>query len=271
MIVTGQLIGFFTEMIVPYVLRLISPHIKSVIAKITKKKPETNTDFVKQTETEDTEEIRFMNKVIKEASLPEYNIYLDYVEMVVQFGYVSMFSTVWPLTAMCCMINDWVELRGDAIKVCKYTRKPVAHRADSIGPWVSNLKTLIWLSSITMSSYAYLFHPSTNIHSVYTPVLTIFAILVSEHIYMGLDKGIKRIVAMIPSWSENVVKKEEYELKKAWLNTINISQGCIKRSLESDELDLRNEFTAKLWSSHLNSTSESSNALQLIQNAFKAQ
>ncbi|KAI8878370.1 DUF590-domain-containing protein, partial [Backusella circina FSU 941] len=260
LIVTGQLIGFLTEMIVPYVLRLLSPYIKIFIAKITRRKPETNTDFVKQTETENTEEIRFMNKVMKEASLPEYNIYLDYVEMVIQYGYVSMFSTVWPLTALCCMINDWVELRGDAIKVCKYTRKPVPHKADSIGPWISNLKTLVWLSSITMSSYAYMFHPSTNIHSSYTPMFTILAILVSEHIYIVLDKGLKRIVAMIPSWSENVVKKEEYELKKAWLNTISISQGCVKRNLKNDELDLRNESTAKLWSSHLNPTSESSNA-----------
>lgn len=33
-----------------------------------------------------------------------------------------MFSTVWPLTALCAMINNWVELRADAIKVCTYTR-----------------------------------------------------------------------------------------------------------------------------------------------------
>ncbi|MBM6383490.1 MAG: anoctamin [Paenibacillus sp.] len=33
-----------------------------------------------------------------------------------------MFSTVWPLTSVCALINNWVEIRGDAIKICKYTR-----------------------------------------------------------------------------------------------------------------------------------------------------
>jgi anoctamin-10 len=128
-IVTGQLVGFLTEMVVPYALRKLMPKAKKLSAKVINKKgaekeAATTTELQQKTAaTEpDAEEAKFMEKIYKEVELDEYNIYTDYVEMVIQFGYVSMFSTVWPLTALCSMINNWVELRGDAVKVCTYTR-----------------------------------------------------------------------------------------------------------------------------------------------------
>jgi len=38
--------------------------------------------------------------------------------MVVQFGYVSLFSIVWPIGSLISFINNWIELRSDAIKMC---------------------------------------------------------------------------------------------------------------------------------------------------------
>ena len=46
---------------------------------------------------------------------------------------------VWPLAPIAALINNWVELRSDAIKICVHTRRPIPHRADGIGPWLENL------------------------------------------------------------------------------------------------------------------------------------
>ncbi|KAL7333456.1 hypothetical protein PS15p_202357 [Mucor circinelloides] len=274
-IVTGQLVGFLTEMVVPYALKKFVPKAKKIVNKKKSTVPSTESLSEKSSVTtvQDEEEEKFMNKVYKEVAMDEYAIYTDYVEMVIQFGYVSMFSTVWPLTALCAMINNWVELRGDAAKICKYTRRPIPHRAESIGPWLGNMETLVWLSSITMASFAYLFHPSTQIHSSYTPVFTLLAILVSEHLFIALRFGVRKAFNLIPSMAEWLVRKEEYNLKKVWLNRMvgNHQQFVARRSLEQedDNSDLAEGLSYKLWNHHLDRQAEVNEAIQLVQNAFK--
>ena len=44
------------------------------------------------------EEREFLEGVRHEVSLPEYTLFADYSEMVTQFGYVAMWSTIWTLS-----------------------------------------------------------------------------------------------------------------------------------------------------------------------------
>lgn len=49
----------------------------------------------------------------------------DYLEMFVQFGYVVLFSSVYPIAAFFGVINNLIEIRADAFKVFgewEYTR-----------------------------------------------------------------------------------------------------------------------------------------------------
>jgi anoctamin-10 len=43
------------------------------------------------------EERAFLDSVREGAALPEYDLFIDYIEMVVQLGYVVLWSTIWPL------------------------------------------------------------------------------------------------------------------------------------------------------------------------------
>lgn len=45
------------------------------------------------------EEREFLERVRKEVALPEYELFGDYSEMVTQFGYVVLWSTIWPLAS----------------------------------------------------------------------------------------------------------------------------------------------------------------------------
>jgi hypothetical protein len=42
-------------------------------------------------------ERQFLDKVREEAALPDYDLFVDYSEMVIQFGYVVLWGTIWPL------------------------------------------------------------------------------------------------------------------------------------------------------------------------------
>lgn len=77
-VVTGQVIGFATEMILPYAMKLVMPKVEKVLHK-DDQDANTTTDI-----SDDVTSSKFMQKVYKEVDLPDYNIYTDYVEMVIQ-------------------------------------------------------------------------------------------------------------------------------------------------------------------------------------------
>lgn len=47
----------------------------------------------------------FLERVRREVALPEYGLFEDYGEMVTQFGYVALWSTIWPLAPGECWFS----------------------------------------------------------------------------------------------------------------------------------------------------------------------
>ncbi|XP_069040094.1 anoctamin-7 isoform X2 [Lepisosteus oculatus] len=75
-------------------------------------------------------------------------LFEEYLEMVLQFGFITIFVAAFPLAPLFALLNNWVEIRLDAQKfVCEY-RRPVAERAQSIGVWFHILEALSQLSVI---------------------------------------------------------------------------------------------------------------------------
>lgn len=52
-----------------------------------------------------------------------------------QFGYLSLFSCVFPLTAVLLLLNNVTEIRTDAYKICKLFRKPFFPPVADMGVW----------------------------------------------------------------------------------------------------------------------------------------
>ncbi|RHZ67771.1 hypothetical protein Glove_299g21 [Diversispora epigaea] len=219
-VLTAQILSFFTELVLPYLVRFGIFEIKK-IQKIIDGKNEGEDDFLKA--------------VKNEVELPVYDIYEDYVEMITQFGYVSLFSVIWPLTPIFALINNWVELRSDAIKLCEHTRRPIPSRANSIGPWLENLSLLTWLSSITNSSIIYLYHPNTKgFTSLSGVIFTIVLIWLSEHILSVIRYIVHQMLQAIPMKADEIVQKEGYELKKRWLEKVGTLSLTQRDELNSD-------------------------------------
>ncbi|KAI9322345.1 hypothetical protein BX666DRAFT_605252 [Dichotomocladium elegans] len=122
-----------------------------------------------------------------------------------------------------------------------------------------------------MASFSYLFHPSTNMHSVYTPIFTILAILLAEHLYVALRLVVRSTLSQLPSWSDIMIRKEEFELKKIWLHRILANHKAKRATIDPVPktdltLDKDDPCANSLWSSELNPDEV---GVQLIQNAFK--
>lgn len=68
-------------------------------------------------------------------------LFAEYIELLVQFGYLSLFSCVYPLTAVLLLINNLTEIRSDAYKICQLFRKPFSTPVANMGVWqVSKIK-----------------------------------------------------------------------------------------------------------------------------------
>ncbi|XP_014818448.1 PREDICTED: anoctamin-7 isoform X2 [Calidris pugnax] len=73
----------------------------------------------------------------------------EYLEMVLQFGFITIFVVACPLAPLFALLNNWVEIRLDAHKfICDY-RRPVAERAQGIGIWFSILEAITHLAIIS--------------------------------------------------------------------------------------------------------------------------
>ena len=152
--VTAQIVNFGMEVVVPYLKRQGFIKIKEMKANRAAK----NGGMAPSAAADDPEEEQeFLARVRSEAELEAYDVYDDLREMVVQFGYLALFSVVWPLAPVSFLINNWIELRADAVKICVEMRRPTPWRADTIGPWLNALSFIAWLGSITMAALVYMF------------------------------------------------------------------------------------------------------------------
>ncbi|KAK3710543.1 hypothetical protein QZH41_009363 [Actinostola sp. cb2023] len=87
----------------------------------------------------------------KDMVLEEYDQFDDYLEMVVQFGYVTLFASAFPLAAAVSIVFLFVETRSDLFKLLYVYQKPLVKRVSSIGVWYNVLYLMMLLSMLTNS------------------------------------------------------------------------------------------------------------------------
>jgi hypothetical protein len=79
----------------------------------------------------------------------EYEQFDDYTEILIQFGYVTLFASAYPLASLLMSGAIWLEIRSDCYKLTYLCQKPVAERVPHIGMWKLLLQNMVWLSCLT--------------------------------------------------------------------------------------------------------------------------
>ncbi len=101
-VVTDQVTGFFFENGLPFLTRAYAsirsgkrrPLLSGASAGNSKKK---RVGFEDDTNGAARVEREFLERVRREVSLPQYTLFEDLNEMVDQFGYIALWSAIWPL------------------------------------------------------------------------------------------------------------------------------------------------------------------------------
>ncbi|MBN3321994.1 ANO4 protein, partial [Atractosteus spatula] len=78
-----------------------------------------------------------------------YGLFDEYLEMILQFGFTTIFVAAFPLAPVLALLNNIIEIRLDAYKFVTQWRRPLASRAKDIGIWYGILEGIGILSVIT--------------------------------------------------------------------------------------------------------------------------
>lgn len=148
-------------------------------------------------------------------------------------GYLSLFSVAWPLAASCFLVNNWVELRSDALKIAISSRRPIPWRADSIGPWLTTIGFLSWLGSVTSSAIVFLCRGSRDGDRGTTSAITawgvLLTVLLAEHFYFAVQVAVRLVMSKLDSPGVQRERKERFLMKKRLLNE-NLGQDVAEEA-----------------------------------------
>ncbi|XP_029849538.2 anoctamin-8 [Ixodes scapularis] len=139
----------------------------------------------------------------------------DYLEMFIQFGYVVLFSSAFPLAALCALLNNVVEVRSDAFKLCMIFQRPFGQSAENIGTWQAAMEVMGVLAVMVNCA---LIGMSGQIHRLFpslTTTGTVLLIVGLEHVMLFLKFAIAQAIPDIPQWVATEMAKVEYHRREA--------------------------------------------------------
>lgn len=228
--VTAQVVNLLTEFIVPYVKRKVFRTVERVQTERAEKN-NGGSDSSPTRPKDQPEEVEFLERAREEAELDEYDVTIDYREMVMQFGYLSLFSAIWPLTACSFLVNNWIEARSDAMKIASNCQRPIPWRADSIGPWLDSLGFLAWMGSLTSAALVFLFREGTTAAFTRSPWdisgwALLLAVLLSEHAYLLVQLVVRGLVKKLDSPGLQKERSERYAIRKRLLERMFEWEGA---------------------------------------------
>ncbi|XP_056376198.1 anoctamin-10 isoform X1 [Hyla sarda] len=134
LLITSQILNQFVEALLPYWMQ--KRQNKQIKNKVKALKVET--------------EFTLLEQVHLEKEMDAYlGTFDDYLELFLLFGYVSLFSCVYPLAALLAVLNNVTELYSDALKMCRLFKRPFAEPSASIGVWMLAFETMGIVAVVT--------------------------------------------------------------------------------------------------------------------------
>jgi len=88
-------------------------------------------------------------KEMEEIEKDEYEIFDDYLEMIITFGYITLFASAFPLAATISVVFIYFEARSDIFKLEKTLKRPHVIKTVSIGSWQLVLEVMAFMSIFT--------------------------------------------------------------------------------------------------------------------------
>uniref|UniRef100_A0A803W3Y0 Anoctamin n=1 Tax=Ficedula albicollis TaxID=59894 RepID=A0A803W3Y0_FICAL len=199
LLITSQILNQFAESLLPYWLQ------KRYNRRMKKRMCSKKTDM----------DLSLAEQVNMEKEMGTYlGTFDDYLELFLQFGYVSLFSCVYPLAAVFAVLNNITEIYSDALKMCRVYKRPFAEPTASIGVWQLAFETMSVISVVTnciligMSPEVDALFPDSKMDLVLTVALV-------EHLLLAIKFIMAFVIPDKPREIQMKLAKLEFESLEA--------------------------------------------------------
>uniref|UniRef100_A0A669DNK7 Anoctamin n=1 Tax=Oreochromis niloticus TaxID=8128 RepID=A0A669DNK7_ORENI len=140
----------------------------------------------------------------------------EYMEMIIQFGMVTLFVASFPLAPLFALLNNIIEIRLDAKKFVTELRRPIAAKAKDIGIWYNLLRGLSKVAVIVNAFviaftsdfiprlvYQYMYSPDGTLHGFVNHTLSYFNVT-------DFDPGTEPLQPMHLGYKVSVCRYKDY-------------------------------------------------------------
>ena len=169
-----------------------------------------------------------MNLNIHDIHKDNFDLEAHYLKLLVQFGYVAMFSAVFPLIPLLACINNYFESKVDFMKL-QISRRPLLDQRSNLGAWMHCLH-FVSFSAIGTNSYLlavvfknYIVYFPEEYHEFLQTKFGSFCIftLISHTLY-HIKQIILRMVKNEPAWlRKQLITDAAKEEKREHLEDVN--------------------------------------------------
>eukprot|EP00742_Colponemidia_sp_Colp-10_P001240 GILJ01001335.1.p1 GENE.GILJ01001335.1~~GILJ01001335.1.p1 ORF type:complete len:740 (-),score=116.80 GILJ01001335.1:190-2355(-) len=146
---------------------------------------------------------------------PYDHAFKDYDEMILQFGYVTLFVVSFPMAPLLAIINNVFEIRIDAYKLTKVHRRPHPYRAEDLGTWYYILEIMSVIAVVTNTAiiaFAADTSDATTVRTISTDQLWTFIIM--EHALLAVKVLVKLLVPDVPNSVQILSRRHKYVVDK---------------------------------------------------------
>ncbi|XP_072316202.1 anoctamin-10 [Eucyclogobius newberryi] len=215
LLITSQILNQFMEAFLPYWLQ--RRRNKKLIRKVTKK-------------TMEYKELPLEDQVRLEADMSTYlGTFDDYLELFLLFGYVSLFSCVYPLAAVLVVLNNITEVYSDAFKMCHVFKRPFSDPAANIGVWQLAFEAMSVIAVVTNCALIGM-SPQVKAYFPESEMLLILWTVAIEHGILAMKFILTFLIPDVPKPIQIQLAKLEFESlealkKKKMLETSELSKA----------------------------------------------
>jgi len=176
-----------------------------------------------------------------------YGTFGEYNEMVLQYGYVTMFAAAFPLAPFLAFLNNIVEIRTDAYKILKSTQRPEYQGAQDIGTWYKIMNILGFVAvltncliiSITSSSLQDRYFSQLGVYSSdpklqllnmkgAATLATVISAIILEHVIILVKFTVSEIIPDEPEWVRIALARQTYLKDQAFEGAEDKEDGKVQ-------------------------------------------
>jgi hypothetical protein len=150
-------------------------------------------------------------KYEREYELNQFEGLIDeYAEMVIQYGYLTLFASSVPIAPLLAFANNIIEMRTDTFKLLTSYNKPFYKGADDIGGWYSILQFL-GVAAVITNSLILLFSFPT-LYSVWNGnyLNVLWTVVILEHVILLAKYAVSATVPDVPTDIQTSLAKQYY-------------------------------------------------------------